>query len=56
MKGIRTVSGALYVPFDKNNDTYKWLEKETALNRSTWRYIGITAIAVVIARYMGNRN
>ena len=56
MKAIETLSGTLWMPFDKNNETYKWLEKETALNRNTWRWIGATALAVVVARYMGNRN
>ena len=45
----------IWMPFDPNNNTYKWLEKETSVNRKTWTVVVSVGVSMLIADYLGRK-
>ena len=45
----------IWMPFDPNNSTYKWLEKETSVSRKTWLVVASVGISMFIADYLGRK-
>ena len=43
-------------PFDDGNPVYKELQKQTAINRQTWRVVGTIAVLMLAADQLGKLN
>ena len=43
-------------PFDDGNPVYKELQKQTAINRQTWRVVGTIAVLMLAADQLGKPN
>jgi len=47
--------GEIWNPFDDGNPVYVELQKQTAINRKTWRIVGAVALLMVISDQAGKR-
>ena len=45
----------IWNPFDDGNPVYKELAKQTAINNNTWRWIGSSAVVMIVADYAGKK-